>query len=250
MESPKNNNLLRTEMKAKKYKHIFFDLDNTLWDFKKNSYYAMLAAFEHFKIARFNLTFDGFFSVYTNHNRLLWEQYRNKSVTKKELTAARFKNTFEDLKISGINPEDMNTYYLQEMPEQKLLTPGAMNILWYLKEKNYLLYIITNGFKEVQHKKMLNSGISNFFEKVFISEEIKMPKPAAKVFEYAVKSSNARKTQSLMVGDDWDVDVLGALKYGMDAVYCPDNGKENSIDGQYKNQLYRISDLSELKQIL
>lgn len=238
-------------MASKKYKHIFFDLDNTLWDFKQNSHRAMQLAFQEFKITeKSQVGFESFFEVYSVHNHLLWKQYRNGNVAKTELIVKRFSNTFEDLNIKGVSPDDINKFYLQAMPGSNVLVNGALDVLLYLKKKNYALYIITNGFKEVQYLKLKGSGILPFFDKVYISEVIKNNKPAKEVFEYAVKSANAKKKQSIMVGDDWEADILGALNSGIDAVYYSENKNENETKAYPKNKLYRIGMLHELTKIL
>ena len=153
-----------------------------------------------------------------------------------------------------INPENMNETYLNEMPKQKYLNEGAIDILEYLKLKRYKLFIITNGFKEVQYKKLISSGLMRYFEKVFVSEEVKTPKPGRKIFEYAIKSANAKKSVSLMVGDDWDVDIMGASNFGIDSVYYPKNIERNSdfsdVDRSANCKRYKIKSLMELKNIL
>ena len=237
----------------KKYTHIFFDLDNTLWDFERNSKKAMFSAFQWFNletVAEFNL----FFETYSKHNHALWESYRKNEVVKKDLTRLRFHNTFTELDINGVDVDEMNTLYLNEMPKQKELNEGVTDILIYLKKKQYCLNIITNGFKEVQYKKIETSGLKPYFNKIFISEEIKSPKPESGIFEYSIKSSNARKSKSIMIGDDWDVDVLGAVSYGIDAVHYQ-NRNENEvkkIDNPFKSacEIYEISLMSHLTNIL
>ncbi|WP_297096767.1 YjjG family noncanonical pyrimidine nucleotidase [uncultured Draconibacterium sp.] len=203
----------------KKYTHLFFDLDNTLWDFKTNSMYAMQETFRLLNLEKKGVEFGHFFNTYSLHNDSLWAAYRKKEVTKKELTRQRFQLTFDSLEIDNVDALMMNDMYLKEMPKQSHLIDGAREILDYTKSKGYRLFIITNGFKEVQHEKLKQSGLQNYFEKVFISEEIKMPKPGREIFEHAIKSSNAKKKSSLMIGDDWEVDIRGALNFGIDAVY-------------------------------
>jgi putative hydrolase of the HAD superfamily len=237
----------------KKYTHIFFDLDNTLWDFETNSRNAMQVIFQKLNLGHTN-DFNLFFETYTIHNDSLWLSYRNNGVIKKDLTRLRFQNTFDDLMIKGIDADKMNTSYLNEMPNQKTLNEGVTEILQYLKKKRYHLNIITNGFSEVQRQKVETSGLKPFFDKIFISEEIKSPKPERAIFEHAVKSSNARKSQSLMVGDDWEVDVLGALKFGIDAVYFQNSQEENltNVSNPLNSSciLYKIGLIGHLKSIL
>ncbi len=241
---------LKTIMK-KKYTHLFFDLDNTLWDFRKNSKSAMQVTFNQFKLGEKQIEFNRFFEVYEEINHSLWASYRKKEVGKKELTRKRFEDTFSVLKITGIDPNKMNTFYLDEMPNQKILYSGVLETLKYLKSKRYQLNIITNGFTEVQNKKLVSSGLRPFFNKVFTSEEIKTPKPGREIFEHAIKSVNAKKVKSLMIGDDWDVDILGASKFGIDAVYIgsnPDVSERTYVEN--KSTIYIFENVEELYSIL
>jgi putative hydrolase of the HAD superfamily len=232
----------------KRYNYIFFDLDNTLWDFEKNSYLAMLHVFRRFEIPSNRVSFDNFFQCYSRHNHLLWESYRNKGITKKELTKKRFQDTFNELEIEGVDPERMNAEYLAEMPKQNKLLTGVRETLNYLKTKNYQLFIITNGFKEVQYEKLVNAGIDGYFTKIFVSEDVKSPKPSYEIFEYAIKSSNAKKLKSLMVGDDWETDIMGASKFGIDSAYL--NNSNDKEKGETSQEIYFLNKLNDLMNIL
>ncbi|WP_319479015.1 YjjG family noncanonical pyrimidine nucleotidase [uncultured Draconibacterium sp.] len=231
----------------KKYTHLFFDLDNTLWDFETNSWYAMQETFRILQLEKSGVDFDDFFKTYSKHNHDLWTAYRKKEVTKKELTRQRFQLTFDSFTINNLDALAMNDLYLQEMPKQSHLIEGAKEILDYTKSKGYRLFIITNGFKEVQHEKLKRAGLAAYFEKVFISEEIKTPKPGREIFEHAIKSSNAKKKNSLMIGDDWDVDICGATNFGIDAVYF--NRLKRPVDNSVGDSKI-IESLSELRLVL
>lgn len=237
----------------KKYTHIFFDLDNTLWDFETNSQKAMFETFYHYQLEK-KIDFNLFFETYIRHNSALWESYRRNEVVKRELIRLRFQNTFNELDLRGLNAEEMNTFYLNEMPKQKVLNEGVIDVLIYLKKKQYQLYIITNGFSEVQRTKIETSGLKPFFNKIFISEEIKSPKPEYEIFEFAIKSANARKSQSLMIGDDWEIDVLGAVNYGIDAVlYQSKSGQNLTKVSNNQNSactIYKTGTLSSLLGIV
>jgi putative hydrolase of the HAD superfamily len=236
---------------TKKYTHLFFDLDNTLWDFKRNSRGAMQLAFQKCGLEEQGVGFDRFFEQYSVHNTNLWAAYRKKEIWKKELTTQRFQLTFDDLGISGVDAVNMNSCYLEEMPKQTILLDGAIEVLDYLKQKNYRLFIITNGFKEVQYKKLETSGLLQYFEKVFISEEIKCPKPGQQIFEHAIKSSNAKKSKSLMIGDDYEVDVLGAIRFGIDAVYFAESKlMPGDVAGKPNNVMATIGTLLSIKELL
>lgn len=207
----------------------------------------MYRTFQILELDKNGVVFDTFFSSYSKHNNDLWIAYRKKEVTKRDLTKLRFQLTFDALEMNGLNALEVNDLYLREMPKQSHLIDGAKEILDYSKSKGYRLFIITNGFKEVQHAKLKSSGLAAYFEKVFISEEVKTPKPGREIFEHAVKSSNARKNSSLMIGDDWEVDICGAQKFGIDAVYF--NQLEHPLD-ECPVDVKAINSLFDLKLIL
>lgn len=238
----------------KKYTHIFFDLDNTLWDFEQNSKIAIQKTFSHFKLAECGIGFEDFYTSYSNHNKQLWNDYRDGKVVKTELKKLRFELTFKAFEIVGIDPLEMNLHYLAQMPFQTNLVDGAPDLLQYLKARGYHLFIITNGFREVQLKKLEETGLDKYFFKVYISEDIKSPKPSPEIFEYAIKSSNAKKKSSLMVGDDFQADIIGALDYGISAVWLNSSASgfpSLQFKKEIKNsQVYSIRFLKELKVIL
>lgn len=240
-------------MNKKKYTHLFFDLDNTLWDFEENSRGAMKQTFSHFHLDA-HVRFDRFFDVYTHNNTQLWDDYRKGNLIQNELTRLRFLQTLSAFGIEGVCPDEMNAIYLARMAEQEQLVSGAREVLDYLKLKGYHLFIVTNGFSEVQHKKMDVTGLSHYFSRVFISEEVKAPKPSREIFDYAIMSANARKKSSLMIGDDLDVDVAGALHAGIDAVwYQPalqDHNRTAELKPKTGQSVYPIQSLKELKALL
>jgi putative hydrolase of the HAD superfamily len=229
-----------------KYRHLFFDLDNTLYDFDKNAYQAMKMAFEELHLVEKLPSFDSYFQEYLKINDALWAEYREKKISKDFLRGERFKRS---LALFGIEPElpptQIDDLYLQIMATQTELFPNVIEILTALKNRGYLLHIITNGFKEVQHDKLINTGLDQFFTCVYISEEIKSPKPSREIFEYAIKSSNARKKESIMIGDSWESDIIGAKNYGVDQVYF--NLFKTPIDDDINGEAtYTITDLNEL----
>jgi putative hydrolase of the HAD superfamily len=232
---------------SRKYTHLFFDLDNTLWDFDTSSRLAMHKTFLHYSLDRQSDSFPLFFDTYSRINILLWDEYKKGKLLKKELVLQRFQMTFDEMNIAGIDAMSVNTFYLEEMPLQGRLMPGAGEMLVYLKRKGYTLYIITNGFSEVQHKKLEVTGIAKFFKRVFISEEIKATKPSKEIFEYSVKSANARKKSCMMVGDDFDADINGAINFNMDALYF--NRGKLSPGRQIINNKHFLGEISSLTEI-
>lgn len=202
-----------------KYSHLFFDLDNTLWDFNANSYQALYDALVKMDLLGEIGEYDRYFAVYHEVNERLWALYRDNLITKNILRGRRFE---ESLELNGTpmpgRGEMINDAYLAEMPRQLKLIPGAREVLDYLHHR-YRMAIITNGFREVQVDKLDQSGMSKYFDKVIISEEVGAQKPNKKIFEHAVKSMNAPKKRSLMIGDSWEADILGAMQFGIDQVY-------------------------------
>ncbi|HKM93984.1 MAG TPA: YjjG family noncanonical pyrimidine nucleotidase [Prolixibacteraceae bacterium] len=233
-----------------KYKHLFFDLDNTLYDFERNSYLALKIAFSKIGIMKQLDSFDEYFDVYTKINELLWAEYREKRIAKDLL---RGKRHIDSLAHFGIVPKleatQIDDVYLSEMASQTELFPYAVEVLSELKNRGYTLHIITNGFKEVQHDKLLNTGLIKFLTNVYISEEIKAPKPSREIFEYAIKSSNARKKESLMIGDSWESDIIGAKKFGIDQVFFKLSDQEIDF-GNMGVPTFTITKLDELLNIL
>ena len=203
-------------MKFNNVKHIFFDLDHTLWDFDKNSSLAFNAIFEKHEIV---LEMEKFLQVYTPINNNYWKLYREDRVTKEDLRYGRLKETFDGLCISVTDAQidQLAIDYIDHLPNHNHLLEGAIEMLDYL-EPVYDLHIITNGFREVQHKKLKSSGISKYFKTVTTSEDVGVKKPHRTIFETALKNADAKVEESIMIGDNLEADFLGAKNFGMQAI--------------------------------
>ena len=227
----------------KNIKHIFFDLDHTLWNFEKNS-----ALTFKFLLDKYNITIDlqKFLKVYMPINFSLWNLYRDDKITKEYLRHNRLKSTFEKLNIkidSGLIDEISNDY-VKHLPDNNFLLPNAIPVLDYLFQK-YTLHIITNGFTEVQNTKILNSNLNKYFSCIIDSETVGVKKPHSKIFNYAYNISKAAyKNECLMIGDNYQADVMGALNYGFKAIHL------NSNNESYHENSLIITDLISLKEIL
>jgi len=225
-------------MKLTNIEHIFFDLDHTLWDFDRNSALAFKEVFEKQKI---KLDVDDFLQVYMPINFKYWEQYRNNSVTKEALRYGRLKDSFDSLKFeaqdSTINLIADN--YIEYLPNNNHLLEGSLEILDYLS-KHYKLHIITNGFEEVQHKKMMNSAILDYFETITTSEDAGVKKPHPLIFEKALIKSNAHKSNSVMIGDNLEADIVGAHQFGLHVIHLNLSGQ--SVHNQYP-QIQKLKEL-------
>ncbi len=233
-----------------KYKHLFFDLDNTLYDFEANSYMAMKEAFGELGLLEKIPSFEEYFEVYSEINTALWVEYREQRMPKDILRGKRHADSLAHFDIKpDIEPRAIDDLYLENMTAQTELFPDTIDVLTELEKRGYIIHIITNGFKEVQHQKLENTGLKPFLTNVFISEVIQAPKPAHEIFEYAIKSSNARKTESLMIGDSWESDIIGAKNYGIDQVFFQLNN-ETPDYGKFGEPTYTITSLKELLTIL
>jgi putative hydrolase of the HAD superfamily len=207
--------------------HLFFDLDHTLWDFEKNSKSALKQIFKESALDQKIKEFSSFHGVYKNNNRLLWRQYGNGKMTKEILRTKRFEDTLRYFKIVDKDlVEHLSQAYLDVSPFQKNLFPFAIETLTYLQKESYQMHIITNGFKEVQHIKLREAGLTPFFDIIVCSEEVGVNKPDPKVFHHSMEKAGANPIKSVMIGDDYQVDYLGALNAGMKAVFFNHKGEK------------------------
>ena len=196
-------------------KHLFFDLDHTLWDFDKNS---ALTFEKIFKINNIEVELNSFLEVYMPINLAYWKLYREEKIDKTSLRFARLKDAFDTLgvQVSTQLIYKLSDDYITHLSTFNHLFDGTITILDYLKPK-YTLHIITNGFKEVQHGKLNKSGIAHYFETVTNSEMVGVKKPNSKIFKHALDLAKATADESLMIGDNLEADILGALNFGIDA---------------------------------
>ncbi|WP_300434184.1 YjjG family noncanonical pyrimidine nucleotidase [Christiangramia sp.] len=225
-------------MKLNNIKHVFFDLDHTLWDFDRNSALAFKEVFEQQKI---KLSVDEFLEVYMPINFKYWELYRNNSVTKEALRYGRLKDSFDSLKFET-QDDTINLIannYIEYLPNNNHLLEGSIEILDHLK-KDYKLHIITNGFEEVQQKKMHNSAILEYFDTITTSEDAGVKKPHPLIFEKAIQKSGAERSNSVMIGDNLEADIIGAHQFGLHVIHLDIHGQ--SAHNQYP-QIQKLKEL-------
>ncbi|MBV5312043.1 MAG: YjjG family noncanonical pyrimidine nucleotidase [Prolixibacteraceae bacterium] len=249
----------------RKYDHLFFDLDNTLWDFTANSYRAMEITLVQNKILPRLNSFESFFEVYEQINKSLWSDYHSRKITKQTLIVERFSKSLQSFNIYNLDWSDLNQQYLRNMALQTELFPGTIETLTTLGTRGYQMHIITNGFSEVQHDKLKNCGLAAFFSKVFISEELHTTKPHRQIFEYALKSTNAKKKKSIMIGDSWETDIEGAINFGIDQIMFLNNGlhelpesikklhstiNHSCLEQKHGTRTWFINEISDLNAIL
>lgn len=230
-----------------RYKHIFFDLDRTLWDFDTNSRFALEVIYEKNELDTLGiLNLEAFIQVYQDINEQMWTSYRLGNLSKAHLRTRRFSKTlahfgYENEKL-GIK---LDQDYIAISPYQTALLPQAIETVGYLAEK-YQLHIITNGFEEVQNIKLDKSGLLPFFKTMMTSERAMARKPDPIVFQLACKMAGANTFDSLMVGDDLEADIIGAKNVSMDQVYFNPVRKSHGVN----DITHEITNLSELRTIL
>ena len=203
-----------------KYKHIFFDLDHTIWDFDKNAEETLYELYDIYRLNEIGLPSAAIFiETYTRNNHILWAEYHTGKITKEELRETRFKRTFLELGVHpDVLPLGFEDDYVKLCPTKTNLFPHAHETLQYLQNK-YTLYLISNGFKESSELKVSNTNIGGYFQNIIISEIVGINKPDPAIFEHALALAGATKNESLMIGDSLEADVYGALNFGMDAIY-------------------------------
>ncbi len=228
--------------KFKNIKHVFFDLDHTLWDFNKNSKESYAFIFQKNNI---DINIDVFLNNYIKINYQYWELYRKNKVTKAELKHGRLHDTFKKINYS-ISKELINILadeYLENLSNYNYLFEYTFEILEYLKPK-YKLHIITNGFHEIQFKKMQNANLLNYFNTVVTSESIGVKKPNPKIFFHALKQAKAKTYESIMIGDSLEADIYGAKNIGISALYF------NQETQKIPKSILQIKKLNEIKLFL
>lgn len=229
----------------KNYKHIFFDLDHTLWDYEKNAQETLYEIHKIFELKSHNISVQNFHETYKRVNFQLWRAYNKAEITKDELRDVRFYNTLGFLgvkdKVLALKIEDE---FLAICPRKPHVLPHTFETLNYLSEK-YEMHIITNGFKGSTEEKLVNSRLRPYFKETITSECIGITKPNAKIFEYAVNMAGTNVADSIMIGDNPETDMQGALNFGIDRIYFNTHGKQCKIEVHHE-----IRGLKELSTIL
>lgn len=226
-------------------KHIFFDLDRTLWDFDANSRKALQHIFHEYQLENYIESFYHFHNTYLKINIDLWRKYGKNKITKEYLRDNRFLKT---LKHHDIHDEGLaykiSQAYLHLSPKQTQLFPNTLETLTRLYQLGYKMHIITNGFVEAQYIKLKESKLEPFFDIIVCSEHIGFNKPDKRIFKHALSLAHAKAEESLMIGDDLRIDILGANQVGMEAILFDPNKK-------YKSRAFKIiHSLSELVDCL
>ncbi|MCX7744340.1 MAG: YjjG family noncanonical pyrimidine nucleotidase [Flavobacteriales bacterium] len=222
-------------------KHIFFDLDKTLWDFETNSRNALEELYYHHQLPQYGVNdFNLFFKLYTQINDQCWDLYRKNIINKEYLRHQRF---FLTLKKFGIENRQLakaiGKDYVALSPTKTALVSGAKELLEHLKGR-YHLHIITNGFEEIQYLKLKNTGIDHYFKEVITSERAGRRKPDPAIFQFAMKKTGAIPENSLMIGDDLEIDIQGARSNGWQTIWYNPHQKADPEGGMSVQQLQQL----------
>lgn len=229
-----------------KYRHLFFDLDHTLWDFEANARVTLLELHTLLDLGKRGIhNFDLFHKNYLLHNERLWGDYRKGLIKQDELRTKRMRLSLLDFKIADEElVKEMSIRFLELLPTRTILFPDTIEILQYLTIKKYELHLITNGFELTQHSKLKYSGLAVYFKEIITSEASNSLKPQKEIFEYAFQKTSARPEESIMIGDSIEVDIIGAMNAGIDQVYVNHLGIKPEV-----TPTFTVNSLKELEKI-
>ena len=230
-----------------KYKHIFFDLDHTLWDFERNSSESLEEIYHQLALQKHGVeSLQAFIAHFLRINTALWDDFDNGRLHHTYIRQNRFRLVFEAIGIAcPANHEEIGELYLKLLPDKKHLLEGALELLMYTHAAGYGMHIITNGFNEVQARKIASSQIGHFFENIITVDIANAKKPDRAIYEFALASASASAEECLMVGDNWIADIIGAKQMGMDTAYLNPAGLQFD-----EKPTYDIRRLEELMLVL
>jgi putative hydrolase of the HAD superfamily len=230
-----------------RYKHVFFDLDHTLWDFAKNSWETLAEVWKKFELYRLaRIPLEEFRNRYEIQNKRLWIQYHRGQISKQELRETRFQKVMESFDADRfLDPYLLEEYYLDTCPFKTSLIDGSIEVLDYLVEMGYGLHILSNGFEETTIRKLESSEIKKYFENIITSEKLGVTKPQPEFFIKAMSISKTTPKETVMIGDNLSTDILGAQNAGIDQIYY--NPKKSS---HKESPTYEIIHLGEIQNIL
>lgn len=229
-----------------RYKNLFIDLDDTVYDFSAASEESFRETYELLQYGRFFDSFEHYLSIYKPYNLELWRIYGEGKITKEELNKRRYSYPLECV---GIHDQELADTFCKEalsrIPTKGPLMPGAIELLEYLRPK-YRMFILSNGFKELQSRKMHSAGIDKYFDELILSEDIGVNKPNRELYDYALQKTGSTLEESLMIGDMFETDIAGAANIGMEQIYYNPKGKQ----GHPFVPTYEVRHLLEIKEIL
>lgn len=231
------------------YSNLFIDLDDTVWDFNANSHVALAATYKALHLDSIGTDYETFGNLYYSINKSLWTQYHHAQISREYLMTERF--AYPLRAVGYADPENrmaqrLNECYLELLSQQTQLVPHAAEVLEYLAGRGYRMYVLSNGFREVQARKLQAGGIGRYFGRVVLSDEIGITKPDRRLFDYALRVTGSTAATSLMIGDNYDADIMGAAHAGWGQIYFDRFGNGYTGDAPQ----YTIHSLDELRDIL
>ncbi len=189
--------------------------------------------------------FDEFYTTYLHHNAVIWDRYHKGFITADELKWKRMQRTLLDFKIGDeVLAKEMSTKFLEILPTKKQLFEYTTEILDYLACKKYILHLLTNGFEKTQWSKITNSNIAKYFTNVITSEISSCIKPSKQMFEYAITKAGAQLHESIMIGDNLDADIQGAINAGMDSIFVNHINATTTLTSTYT--IYHLRELEDI----
>lgn len=226
-------------------KHIFFDLDHTLWDFERNAEETLEELFHQYGFReKLNIaSFPVFMDCYSRNNQRVWALYHNGKIDKTELRRARFADTLTELGVDPmLFPAEFEQDYLRICPHKTNLFPYTHETLSYLKDR-YVLHLISNGFKDAAEIKVAKTGLQAYFDQIIISEVVGVHKPNPAIFAHALQVAGADCTESVMIGDSLEADIYGAQAFGMDAIFF--NPKDADVPADVPHSIRELRTLMQ-----
>ncbi len=228
-------------MNMPQIQHLFFDLDRTLWDFETNSRTVLELLYREYGINRFFPNFLLFYKKYQEVNEAMWQQYYKKELTKDDVRLLRFYNTIGAEKAMSAQ---MSEEYIESSVLQTAVFPHTHEVLEKLQKQGYKLHIISNGFREVQHTKLRNCKLTDFFETVTTSEDAGHHKPDVLAYQYTLQQAHTTAENAAMVGDDLITDIEGSLNAGLYTVFF--NPKRITASHNAHKEIYDLRSLLEI----
>lgn len=231
---------------SNKYKSLFIDLDDTLWDIHQNAKECLEEIYVDYGYQQYYPTFNDYYNVYMPSNHHLWGLYRQGKIRKDELIVERFLVPVREFGIDdAAYAKSLSDDFLERTTHKTKLIDGAIDLLDYLKPK-YRMHILSNGFREVQFKKIENSGLRPYFDKIILSEDAGINKPHPDIFTYALKNTNSRRVETLMIGDSWEADIVGARDSRIAQLWFNPAG----LPAQGFQPTYTVKTLQKIKELL
>ena len=234
-----------------KYKDLFIDFDDTLYDTHGNAVIALRETFETFHLDRYFPDAQVFYDAYWLANIDLWSRYAKGEITRDYLIVERFRRPLSEgqgLEVTESLCLQIGDCFLDFCSSKPGVIEGAHELMDYLKSRGYRMHMASNGFHEVQYKKLDACGLRRYFDTIILSENAGANKPSAAFFHYALSQSGASRQSSLMIGDNLQTDILGALDFGLDAMLF--NRWNVAVDESSPSPTFVVPSLRDIHNIL